>query len=460
MSVFRRPEPVPSSPGPLSVPTLSLLSSLLAICLISSACGSSAAPPDVGPPTSVRSYLVSPVEGLPVAVSTPIRMELQRGYRALSEFGEVQVSRDVSDVLLERDPRLLPALVLGAQTDFVQGRCGAVIDTLKEPLADRPGYVAGQLLLGACSERSADPIGAYQAFRGIADTSSFAARRADALEDSAVQAVRLGLEQDIAQNRIQEAVDKLALLGEWRPGDPVTIEAQQLLAAARGDGMSELDLVRALMERGRDDRELVERRAELEVRYGEARTGVDLYRELLERYPADPSLEAALSEATFRFRMERMPPEVTRLAERALLTRGDFATLLYWTVPSLRSGSVGSGRIATDVLEHPQRDAAIRMLNLGVMDVEDPTLRNFDPDGPMRRGGALRALLVVSRLLGDPACLDGVATDLALRDDTVCETASRCMLIPGPAECLPGAPMSGSDAVEMISRTLDLTGSP
>ena len=38
----------------------------------------------------------------------------------------------------------------------------------------------------------------------------------------------------------------------------------------------------------------------------------------------------------------------------------------------------------------------------------------------------------------------------------MCAAAARCGLLPEPADCLPGAPLSGAEALELVRRALRL----
>jgi hypothetical protein len=181
---------------------------------------------------------------------------------------------------------------------------------------------------------------------------------------------------------------------------------------------------------------------------------VEVYEELARRHPADRELQARLAAAKFRWRLALLPAEVRDLGERPLLTRSDFALLLYWAVPEVRYGRAAGARIAADVLDHPQREAIVRVVNLGLLDVH-PTLHRFAPDAELARVDALTALL---RLLagheGRVACV--AAAGVAPAREGACALAAGCRLIADPGDCLPGAPLSGAEALGLLERTLDL----
>jgi len=184
---------------------------------------------------------------------------------------------------------------------------------------------------------------------------------------------------------------------------------------------------------------------------GDPGTGLKIVEGLAERHPGDPALAEKLAAAKFRWRLSLLPQTVRDVAARPELTRADLATLLYWLIPQVRYAKPSGGRIATDALDHPQRDEIVRVVNLGLIDF-DETLHRFSPGAPARRGTALRALVRVLQSFGGGACLGGDGS----REP--CDLAARCDLLPPDDDCRPGEALAGSDAVEMIRRALKLLG--
>ncbi|HET9229260.1 MAG TPA: hypothetical protein VFR31_21450, partial [Thermoanaerobaculia bacterium] len=218
------------------------------------------------------------------------------------------------------------------------------------------------------------------------------------------------------------------------------------LAAARGDQVAELAAVKELSAQRPGERALVERRAELELAVGDPGAGLQIIQNLAAENPRDPELAEKLAAAKFRWRMSLLPKAVQDVAAKPELTKADFAVLLYWLVPNVRYGRPTAGRIATDVLEHPHQEEIVRVVNLGLMDV-DQTLHRFSPGAPARRNAALRSLnLVLSRFGQGLTCLSGKTG--------ACEAAASCGLIPSEEECRASAALTGSEAVELIRRTL------
>ena len=150
------------------------------------------------------------------------------------------------------------------------------------------------------------------------------------------------------------------------------------------------------------------------------------------------------------------------VAAKDQLNRGDFATLLYWLIPGVRYARPTSGKIATDVLDHPHQEEIVRVVNLGLMDV-DSTLHRFSPAAPVRWGQALRSLTRVLSELGGRegkpvACLGDTGRSPAQSQSAACAAAVACGLVTSADDCDSRESLSGSDAVELIRLTLKQLG--
>ena len=198
--------------------------------------------------------------------------------------------------------------------------------------------------------------------------------------------------------------------------------------------------------------EIALRRAELEIVAGDARTGLARLEKLAAADPADPTLAAALERGRFEWRLQNAPEPVRRLSRVAELTRADFAVLVYWMVPPVRTARPAAGRIASDVLDHPAREEIVRLVNLGLMTV-DETLHRFSPAAPIRRAEALRTLLRTVRQFGSGDC--GASGEAR---ESPCEAAAACGLIADAAACAPGGTLSGREAMELLRGALTLAG--
>ena len=439
------------------------LSALVVATLGAAACATSSTleappqPPEAEIRADVRAFLRDPLLGYGRNIPEQSRYELRSASGALGR-GETAVARAGAEALLTIDPTLLPATVLLAQTALAEGDLVRVVELLEEPLAARPHYVAGQLVHARAAELLGDAVTAFGAYLGIADLDREAAARGSALRGRAVARLVERTGAAVEEGRLTEAGAALATLREWAPGETAPVDLRRRLARARGNAEEELEATRELIAAGGTSLELLQRQAALEVEGGDARAGLDLYEQLAERHPENVEIAAALTAARFTWRTKLLPDRVARLLDASSLLRGDFATLTYWLVAGVRTGSAGGSVIVSDIVDHPQRREIARVLNLGLMTPVDPAVRRFAPDDYMRRGAALAALLRMPGRLGSGAACAGNAGEAAADGDSeaVCEAALRCRLIAEPSECRPEAAISGSEATEALRRTLHL----
>ena len=396
-----------------------------------------------------RPYLVDPLEGYPHAAP---QEALRVAWRGLLEEGDVESATRTATALLEQDAELLPAQVLLAQVDFAAGEDRRVVERLL-PVGDAmPTYTASQLLLGRSAERLDDIPLAYAAYRAVAARSQLARKRAGELHPRALEIVSNRLDEALRNQAFEEADKQLDLLRSWAPAQTITLEAARKVARGRGDRGAELGAVKELSARMPGDRALLERRAELELQVGNPSAGLKIIQDLAARHPQDPELAEKLEAAKFRWRLSQLPQSVQAVAAKTELNKGDLAVLLYWLVPDVRNSRSSAGRIATDVLDDPRQEEIVRVVNLGLMEV-DPTLHRFSPRAAVRRGAALRVVLRTLARFGKGACADGGSG----RSDA-CEDAVACGLLPAVEDCQPTALLSGAEGVEIIRRSLKLLG--
>jgi tetratricopeptide (TPR) repeat protein len=402
--------------------------------------------------------VVNPLEGYPWVLGPVAADRLQEAHRELLTGGSPLLARQVAEELLSTDHEMGPAAVLAGQAAFVQGDEEDAWH-LASPWVERvPGYVAAALLAGRSAERLGRVVESHAAYASAADVNQLAGERARLLLPRAVEILGNRFQDRLARGRLPEAETELDQLRRWAPQSPVTLEAAADLAEAQGDREGELQALRSLrgavpLKRGR-----LERLGDLELEAGDPGAGLTIFRSLAEAHPADPALAEKLSYASFRFKLTVLPPRVQEIAGRAELERGDGAVLLYWLFPAVRYGRPVRTRIAADILDDPRREEITRVINLGLMDL-DETLHAFFPEGPLRRGSLLRGLLRILTGNQPPvACLQALPEDLPT--ETVCAVATRCGLLPGPQDCLPQGEVSGREALAFVRKALELAGGP
>ncbi len=402
-----------------------------------------------------KAFLVEPVAGFSGPLAPERHDEILAAHKRLMQEGDLSGAEGVASGLLAAEPGFMPARVLAAQVDFARGDLASVLlrlapATAGGPVGCAPEYTACQLLIGRAAERSGQIPRAYSAYRGVAARSPVAFGRTGALHAQALSSTRTRLDGELALGEVDAAKAQLRLLEQWAPSEIATFEAAAAVAHVAREPQAELAAMRKLTERKPDDRSLLERRADLEMDVGEPSAGLEIVKQLSERFPRDTSLAARLEATKFRWRLSALPPDVRVLARSEGLSRGELAVLFYWLIPNVRYARPTAGRIAADVLDHARQEQIIRVLNLGLMDV-DGDLHRFFPTSPARRTAALSALVrSLTRFGKGLRCLDG--------DGGTCAVAARCGLLPSADACRPRDPVTGAEAVEMIRLALKALG--
>jgi hypothetical protein len=439
--------------------------------LLAAAFACSSAPP---PPPSVREpvqrppeplvlepadrpYLIDPLEGYSRETTAreadpELRKRLESAWRDLVEASDTEGAPRAAAEMLEQSPEFLPAQVLAAQVDFAKGENTRVVARLL-PVGDAlPTYTASQLLTGRAAERLGDVALAYAAYRAVAARSSLALKRAGELHPRAMEIVSHRLDEALRAGKAEDAQKQLSLLQGWGPSETITLEAARKVALARGDRAAELAAVKEIAARSPGDRQLLQRRAQLELEVGDPSAGLKIVQDLAARDPKDPALAQQLEAAKFRWRLSQLPKDIQEVAAKPELNRGDLAVLLYWLVSQVRNSRPTAGRIATDVLDNPHREEIVRVVNLGLMEV-DPTQHRFYPGSSLRRGQALRVILRTLARFGAASCAGGNADG-----GDVCALSQGCGLLASGEDCEATSPLSGTDGVEILRRSLKLLG--
>ena len=398
-----------------------------------------------------RPYVIDPREGYSKEAAEPRLLDrLENAWRDLHEAGDTEGATRAAAEMLEQSPDFFPAQVLAAQVDFARGENTRVVARLL-PVGDAlPTYTASQLLAGRAAERLGDVALSYAAYRAVAARSPLALKRAGELHPRAMEIVSHRLDEALRADKIEEAQKQLSLLTSWGPSETIALEGERKVALARGDRAAELAAVKEIAARTPGDRLLLERRAELELEVGDPSAGLKIVQDLAARNPKDPDLARRLEAAKFRWRLAQLPKDVQGVASKPGLNKADLSVLLYWLVSQVRNSRPTAGRIATDVLDHPHREEIVRVVNLGLMEV-DPTQHRFYPGSPVRRGQALRVVLRTLARFGAAACASGDSGD-------VCSQAQGCGLLVSGEGCDAMAPLSGTEGVEILRRSLKLLG--
>ena len=387
--------------------------------------------------------LVDPRTGFPDEVQLSDGEQLAALHRLLLE-GRTGEAAEPLGRLAAVAP--LSAAVLQAELEIVEGRPEGARDRLLPVVAVYPGYSAAQAVLGLAAERLGEIVDAYGAYEaaGLPVT----AARNEILRPRVLEVLDRRIGSGLAGGDLAAAQRALERLEAWAPGLPTTLQRQWDVARATGDGRKELTAVRGLAAGDPSDEELQRSLAALELDWGDPGAALRLYESLARAHPEEGELTASVRRARQPFRLSLVPPQVRQLADREALDRGEFAALLYWMVPAVRT-SRGVGRIASDVLDHPRRREIVRVVNLGILDVDDAR-HTFSPERPLTQHEARLAALRVLALQGED-CVSGRSVSGPLPVSLACDLALACGL-EAAGGCAAQAAVPGSLAIEFSRR--------
>jgi len=426
------------------------LSALIALVAAGCATAPTSPPALQPPPAELSQYLVDPTLG--TAELSPGLVSVREAHSRLLRTGDaVAVSRGLEN-LLTTQPELAPARVVLAQALLVSGSPESAVAAARA--AGSAVGLARELVLGRALEAAEQTAEAAVVFQRVAQSSPAARAGADRLRSRASSILAARVADLTARGRYAEAERALTDLELLQPTAARTVELRLDIASATGDRSRELELLRQLAPDEGAASGLRLRRANLELEIGDAAAGLAIVQGLAAAAPNDTGLAEQLRRAQFRWRVVNAPEAVRVAASLPQISRADGAVLLYWCLPQVRTGGGGEARIASDILDHPSREEIVRVVNLGLLSVDD-TLHTFTPDRPLRRSELLVALLRV--LARDPqgaGCV-GAGSISAGDGSHTCERAAGCALVPSLSDCLASGALSGAEALEMIRRATE-----
>jgi len=406
----------------------------------------------------VAAFLLSPETGLPEGSLEPDRLaQVRESHRLLLAGDAAAALRRAEPLLGAGGSAADAATVLLAGADFARGAAVSAIARLEPVAARAPGYVAARLLLARAHELEGHVLVAFERYAELGEEVALARERAGILLPAAAAEVRGRLESALAGGELAQAQPLLAWLERWVPGERETVDARRRFAVLGGDEREELAALRRLVPFEPERRDLLWRQGELELEVGDAGRGLALFEALARKHPSDPEVASGLARARYLWRLSTLPPRVQAAVRRELPTRGDFAALLYWLVPGVRAGRPGASRVATDVLDHPWREEIVRVVNFGLLRV-DETLHLFEPGRTLSRGDAHLALSRLLLLFGRGApCLrsPGVASGPQSRE-AACALLVTCGVVDERETCSAGGAANGKTVLEELRRTLEL----
>jgi tetratricopeptide (TPR) repeat protein len=383
---------------------------LTAAIVAAVSCAPADLPPPAVTPQGEDRFLLDPRTGFTGATTPQLDRRFDAAWRHVLAGNTVEARRRL-DEILKTNPGYFPALLAASAIEIKAGRLDVAQAGVAAALERNPDSVAARFYQAEIALRSGETRVAYDLYRAVAaraDAPPLAGERATQLQETIFNELF---------NAAQTAPDAEAvrLLREALAMNAGATEARILLAkklvAQRqfDEARKELD---PLLNTIADRAEIQETLAEIEVgrgRYQEAILRLDR----LARRTKDPRYERRLEEIKQEWSAANMPSHFRTALDSSALTRSELATLLYWTVPSVRfAQNLGAPPIAVDIEDVQGRDEMIRAIALGLYDV-DPVTRRVSPFRHVPAGRLSMQLARVLTLRG-AACARGLTNERVL----------------------------------------------
>jgi len=408
---------------------------LSAFCLL--AC--TVTPPPPGTPAGDQRFFIDPRTGYGTGAPENVERRFAAAWRQFVAGDIAQARRRMSD-LVSKNPEYQPAQLALAAIDIREGNLSIANATVSRLLQQRPHWTAARVYLGEIAIAQNRTRDAYEIYRSLAsapDAPPTAIERLELLEQ------RLFEELYTAAQTAPDT-ESIRLLGEALTFNPASIEARVLLArrlvAQRSwdEARAALDPVIGSEQPERDDVE--ELLAEIDAGRGRFQDAITRY-ERLSRRTRDPRYTRRLEDIKEQWNAANMPLQFQAALESDAITRGDFAVLLYWKVPSVRfAQNLPTPPIAIDI-DVLGREEIIRAIAVGLYDV-DPVTRRVNPSRLITAASLSRLAARILSLRG-ATCARGVPVDRVLE---------ACGVSDPIASLEPDSPVTGRDAVALLNR--------
>jgi tetratricopeptide (TPR) repeat protein len=399
----------------------SLLLVVAVATLIAAGCAGTATPPPNTTPSAENRYLVDPRTGAPAAADASLDRRFEAAWQSFLASDYANARTRLADVT-KRDAAYAPAVLLSAALDWKEGRT----DTARSEIASLeqryPDWTAPKAYEAEIALADHQTRRAWEIYRDLASHAGAPAVVRDRLSDLSTRLF------DELYNSALNATDTEAIAAlrqalEVSPNATAarTLLAQKLIAQKQYDeARTALD---PLLNSGEVDKAPVqEALAEIEIGRGQYEQAIVRY-ERLARRESDPRYARRLDQVKEVWNAANMPPQFQNALASLALTRGDFAVLTYWLVPSVRfAQNVGTPPIAIDLTDVAGREEIVRAIALGVLQV-DPVTRRVGPSIPMNEA-QLEKFAGRLLLLRGAACARNVPAETIVQACGVTTTAA------------------------------------
>jgi tetratricopeptide (TPR) repeat protein len=416
-----------------------------ALAIVLASCAPAPAPIAAPTPQGNDRFIIDPRTGYDLQPSPANAKRFDEAWRAILG-GDYTTARKRLEEIRAKEPGYAPMQIAEASIALRQGKTDVARPIVERILAKRPHYVAAEVYRAEIAIAEKRPREAYDFYRDIASHPN-----APDIAGERIAELRTML-FDQLYNAATAAPDEEAvrLLREALTINP-SVNAARILLVQKLVGQHKYDEARTELEpvlnSGDLDRaEVQEALAEIDISHNRFEAAIARYERLSKR---DKRYSARFEEIKRQYAEANMPSQFRRAIESEAITRGDLAVLMYWKVASIRFASnMAAPPIAIDIGETPGRDEIVRVMALGIYQV-DPITRRVGPFTPVNAGSLSR---IVARMLAmrGAACARGVGTDPS-------KVLAACAVVDPALGAGIEAPVSGrvaSGVMEQVDRAL------
>lgn len=416
---------------------LRIFPALVAATLLAAACGSTTPPPPASaPPAHEDRFLINPRIGYTQTSPPSVEKRFESAWRVFLAGNLVSARQRMTD-LRTRNPQYLPAALGEAAIDLKQGNLDAARAIVQSVESQAPDYLAAQVYDAEIAIAEHRTRAAYDLYRALAQRPGAppsAAERVTMLQN------RLFAELYSSAQTAPDDVS-IALLQDAVTINPGSLSARVMLAnkfIARRSFEEARKILEPVVHSADAGKEEVQQAlAEIEVGRGQYQQAIARYDRLSH---LDPRYLPRLDQIKQEWNAANMPPQYQNAFESDAIDRSDFAVLAYWKLPSIRfAQNLSSPPIAIDIEGIPGREEIIRMIAVGVYDV-DPVTRRVSPLRPVN-AAVLERLGARLLSLGGATCARSIPRESVL---TACKVNDPALTLP------PDAPITGKMAAAML----------
>jgi tetratricopeptide (TPR) repeat protein len=393
---------------------------------------------------------------------------IDRGWRFLQNDDTVSASREFQ-AALDDAPAFYPAQVGSAYVAMARRDHERALELFEEALRTSAGYVPaligrGQTLL--LLERRAAALEAYEAALA-ADGSLVEVRRiVDGLRFRAMQDLIESARSAASAGRVDEARAAYVRALEISPDSAFLYRELGVLERRRGDIAAALERFRQATGLDPGDAVSATQIGELLEQQGDYVGAEVAYRRAAGIEPS-ADLMARIALVSSRVREGRLPAEFQAIASADGITRGDLAALVGVRLEDILRTSAAANVVMTDIRGHWASAWIEQVARAGV--IEPFANHTFQPQARVTRADLARTVNRIVRLLAAerpalrahldarPRIVDMTAGHLSYPDASVSVASGVIPLVDGRFDAT--RPVSGAEAIDVVTRLRALTGS-